>query len=143
MKSSLYVSRCILPDTEAEEEVSRIVACARERNAENCVTGMLIFTGEHFAQLLEGAEESVDMIMESIRRDPRHHFLHEVAQQVSDRSFGAWSLGYRGQSTYVDRLVRSLSATGSNNDLRKAQAELRDLMLLLAHQTADTAPAPA
>lgn len=143
MKSTLYVSRSNLTDLDPCREVSCIVASARERNSANCVTGMLVFTGEHFAQLLEGPEEAIDMIMASIRQDPRHHSLREFVEPVSERSFAAWSLGYVGQSTYVDRRVKSLLAAAPDSALSNMQAEFRNLMLLFAHQDADAAVAPA
>jgi hypothetical protein len=134
MKSILYVSKAQLGAPDAGEEVDRIVAGAREKNRTNGISGMLVFTGDHFSQVLEGPEEPLDELMVSIRRDQRHHSLCEFARPVSARSFAAWSLGYEGQSTYVDRLVRSLFASEPEADLGEAQAELQELMLLLAHQ---------
>lgn len=134
MKSILYVSKTSFGSRAAQQEVNCIVDCARSRNRANEVTGMLVYTGDHFAQLLEGSEESVELIMTSIRNDPRHHSISEHSSPIEKRSFGAWSLGYEGQSTYVDRVVRSVYA-GPDPDLDEAQAELRELMLLLAYQS--------
>jgi len=133
MKSLLYVSKVNHRSFDAQLDIGRIVEGARSRNLFNDVSGMLVFTGDYFAQLLEGPAEAVDLIMGSIRADPRHHWLSEHVQPITNRSFGAWSLGYEGQSTYVDRLVRSLFAAPARS-LHEAQAELQDLMLHLAHQ---------
>ena len=42
------------------------------KNVSVGVTGMLVFNGTHFLQILEGAEASVDALIEHIRTDPRH-----------------------------------------------------------------------
>lgn len=44
----------------------------RERNAARGITGILLFDGIHFVQLLEGPAPRLDALLESIRRDPRH-----------------------------------------------------------------------
>jgi hypothetical protein len=140
MKSILYVSKSDLGSGDGQQEVERIVIGARGRNSANGITGMLVFTGDHFAQLLEGPAQSVDLIISSIRLDSRHHSLVEFTQLIEKRAFGAWSLGYEGRSTYVDRLVRSLLGR-RDPGLSEAQAELQELMLLLAHQSVSPSPA--
>lgn len=136
MKSVLYVSKANLSEANAGEVVSQIVAVSRERNARLDVTGMLIFTGDHFAQVLEGPEAGLDLLMPSIRRDERHHSLQESAQRIETRSFGEWRMGYDGQSTYVDRLIRALFDPASKGGSEEARVELQELMLLLAHKSA-------
>lgn len=135
MKSVLYVSRARLGLLDSEGDLSRLVAAARERNLALAVTGMLVYTGDHFAQLVEGPQDAIDAIMASIRRDPRHHSLCEYEKPIAKRSFGAWSLGYEGRASYVDRMVRVLFSTPLKGHLAEAQAELHELMLVLAYES--------
>jgi hypothetical protein len=132
MKSILYVSKAQLGEADAAVELERLVVAARDRNFKVGVTGMLVFTGEHFAQILEGPAAAVELIMASIRRDGRHHSMTEFTQWVSTRSFAAWSLGYEGDSPYVDGLVASLFGPRTDGDPADGEAELRELMLLVA-----------
>lgn len=55
-----------------------MVAAANLRNAEANVTGILLFNGTHFFQLLEGPEEQVRRIYHDISQDPRHYNLVEL-----------------------------------------------------------------
>ncbi|HDS9357854.1 TPA: diguanylate phosphodiesterase [Enterobacter cancerogenus] len=66
-----------------------MVAAANNHNRRENVTGILLFNGTHFFQLLEGPEDSVMAIYKHICRDPRHH---NVVELLSDhgplRRFG-------------------------------------------------------
>ena len=55
-----------------------MVAAANIKNAEANVTGILLFNGTHFFQLLEGPDEQVRRIYQDIAQDPRHYNLVEL-----------------------------------------------------------------
>lgn len=58
-------------------------------NAEHQVTGILLFNGTHFFQILEGPEEGVLDIYARICADPRHHNVVELMRDYSpSRRFG-------------------------------------------------------
>jgi hypothetical protein len=104
--SLIYVSRSLLNFPDEAAEVDRIVGVSVARNEGLSVTGALIFTGKRFAQVLEGPESSLDELMNSIRRDPRHTDLTVVQQTpVAERRFAGWSMAYSGASTYVNRQI--------------------------------------
>ena len=107
-RSLLYVShRTIDPDADAA--VQDIVAAAAAKNAALRVTGALVATKMHFAQILEGPAESVSDLMDSICRDARHTnvlVLREWA--ILGRSFGDFSLAYSGPSSYVAKHLAGL-----------------------------------
>ncbi|RQO61023.1 blue light sensor protein [Variovorax sp. KBW07] len=52
--------------------VGAIVTRARARNAEQGITGLLVFDGMRFCQHLEGPRDAVDSLMRRIVEDPRH-----------------------------------------------------------------------
>jgi hypothetical protein len=129
--SLLYVSNSLLAPPRQPAEVESIVAAAVERNAALGVTGALIFTGVHFAQLLEGSKEAVDELMASIIADERHRDV-EVVKVVNrrERRFPGWSLAYAGPSEYVDRHVRPLLEDSAKPGARaRAASALVRLML--------------
>ena len=66
---------------------------ARELNALDGITGLLVFNGTHFLQIVEGTREAVEELLDRLRRDPRHTGL-EVRDQhrVAQRSFPDWSM---------------------------------------------------
>lgn len=69
--------------------LEEMVAAANSKNRQADVTGILLFNGTHFFQLLEGPVENVTAIYQQICHDPRHH---NVVELLSDhgptRRFG-------------------------------------------------------
>jgi uncharacterized protein YaaQ len=103
-RSLLYVSRSLLDDVASDKEVETLVSKAQQRNAELAVTGALIFSSKGFAQVLEGTEEAIDALMESIKQDGRHTDIAIVHDRsIEKRDFKDWSMVYSGPSTYIAR----------------------------------------
>lgn len=73
----------------SEPEVEKFIEKANQRNANAEVTGILLFDGEHFLQLLEGPEDNVETIYRIICDDNRHFSLTELLRDYSvERHFG-------------------------------------------------------
>jgi len=66
----LYVSR-LAPEADSDA-VTRILDVSRRRNRELGITGVLVFDGEYFAQLLEGVADTVRALVARIAADVRH-----------------------------------------------------------------------
>jgi hypothetical protein len=74
-------------------DLSDIHQTARHLNALDGVTGLLLFDGRRFMQIIEGAEEAIDALVERLRRDPRHSaFEIRDERAVAGRSFPDWSM---------------------------------------------------
>ena len=102
-----YVSKALIdPCGSAPREILDI---ATQRNTVLGVTGVLCFTGDHFAQVLEGDERALAQLMDSIRRDPRHQLLREWPPEAAAdaRWFDQWAMGY-AYDHRVDKLVADL-----------------------------------
>lgn len=106
--SLLYVSKTLLEFPEGEAEVASIVAGSVIRNATLGVTGALISTNIYFAQALEGEQEAVETLMESIDADPRHMRIKIIRTAEEPRRFGDWSMAYTGKAALVDRHIGPL-----------------------------------
>ncbi|MDF7662922.1 diguanylate phosphodiesterase, partial [Erwiniaceae bacterium L1_54_6] len=66
-----------------------MVGKASALNASHHVTGILLFNGTHFFQILEGPEEGVLAVYERIRADRRHHNIVELMRDYApSRRFG-------------------------------------------------------
>lgn len=66
-----------------------MVTAANIKNRRSDVTGILLFNGHHFFQLLEGPEEQVKEIYRCIYNDPRHHNIVELmCDYAPARRFG-------------------------------------------------------
>lgn len=91
LKTLTYTSRARLDL--GERDLDDIHQAARHLNALDGVTGLLLFDGSRFLQIIEGAEGAIDNLLERLRRDPRHSSL-EVRDErlVEARSFADWSM---------------------------------------------------
>jgi hypothetical protein len=116
LKSLTYTSLAQL-DLGAED-LHQIHRTARELNAIDGITGLLVFNGTHFLQIIEGAEAAIDDLLARLRRDPRHSSL-EVRDQrrVGARSFPDWSMElvrvstdfFAARDTVQDRIPASVA----------------------------------
>ena len=75
------------------EDLNSILRTAQSRNAANGVTGLLVFTGAQFMQLLEGPRDAVQAIFEAICADSRHHGVARlIAEPALERSCPGWAM---------------------------------------------------
>lgn len=92
------------------EELTRIVDASVRNNLRRGVTGMLVFTGGHFAQLIEGGRDEVLQTMAAIDADPRHRQVQRLMDGgVEQRSFGQFSMGWL-EAPGADELLTQLLA---------------------------------
>lgn len=91
MKSLTYTSLASF-DLESDD-LEAIHRSALELNALDGITGLLVFNGSRFLQIVEGEEAAVDELVERLRRDRRHSSLEVRAEsEVEQRSFPDWSM---------------------------------------------------
>lgn len=124
----MYVSRATIARQDADKVIDAIVAVSRPRNAALDVTGALIFSGDSFAQIVEGPAEAIAELRDTISRDERHRELLTVADgDKSSRDFANWSLAYSGTALFVEREIERIRATA----LAEPHHSQRDLIHLL------------
>lgn len=129
LTSLLYVSHSIIPLEDSTDDLNNIVATAHARNPTLGLTGALLFTGEHFAQVLEGSDGAIDTMMRSIKRDSRHDKILIVDHRsIVDRRFASWSLAYFGPSRFVSGHVTRLLSDSSPKAHCQAAEWLIDLL---------------
>ena len=130
IETALYVSRSNLEPAISQDVVADIVALARRRNERRGLTGGLIFTGRHFAQVLEGPGETLDGMLTAIAHDGRHTGMKLIHRRtVASRFFFDWRMAYNGPSRLVDRHIAPLI----EQDLNALEHELaaQDLNMLI------------
>jgi hypothetical protein len=91
LKSLTYTSLAKL-DLSAGD-LDDIHRTARQLNAIDGITGLLVFNGTHVLQIIEGAGAAIDDLLARLRRDPRHSSV-EVRDErmVEERSFPDWTM---------------------------------------------------
>ena len=76
--------------------IADIIKVARRFNKEHHITGLLIFDGQRFCQYIEGPDEALQGLIQSIKKDPRHiNFKPKLAfYDQQQRMFSNWSMAY-------------------------------------------------
>ncbi|PIJ50953.1 diguanylate phosphodiesterase [Erwinia sp. OLTSP20] len=86
---STLIYRSHICDDVPLKEIEEMVALANKKNERCDVTGILLFNGTHFFQLLEGPESAVVAIYNRIYEDRRHHNIVELMRDYApERRFG-------------------------------------------------------
>ncbi len=124
----MYVSRAAVAREDTDKIVDAIAAASRPRNAALDVTGALIFSGDSFAQIIEGPAKAIAELRVIISRDARHRALLTLAEGAKNsRDFVSWSLAYSGTALFVEREIERIRAA-AQTEPHHAQ---RDLIRLL------------
>ena len=80
----------------SEDDLRILLEQSRRRNKRQNVTGMLLYVGESFIQVLEGEEKDVSEIYEDICKDDRNIGNILIAKEtISERAFPDWSMGFK------------------------------------------------
>jgi hypothetical protein len=130
LKTLTYTSRARLDLS--DEELDDIHRTARRLNALDGVTGLLLFDGSRFLQIIEGAEGAIDNLVERLRND-RRHSAFEVRDErfVERRSFEDWSMellrvsaGYRAARDEVETILPAGIADGVRELVLRMSGEM-------------------
>jgi len=128
-----YFSRNAIEESggNLEIEIGQILSTARDRNQLAGVTGALMFSSGCFGQVLEGPLQEIEVIFESILRDPRHRDITVLSLKPLDsRRFADWSMGFAGLPKpgevplEIDRLLNS------PNEIQSGPAEVDFISVL-------------
>ncbi|WDE04251.1 BLUF domain-containing protein [Thalassomonas viridans] len=90
----LYTS--VAPQGFSESELMVLLQTTRLKNKSIGVTGMLVYHDREFIQLLEGEEDIVKDLYQTIARDSRHTNVEVFYQgEIENRAFGDWSMAFK------------------------------------------------
>lgn len=110
LSTLIYRSRA--RDGLGAHELEALEQRAQQRNASRAITGILLFDGIHFLQLLEGPEEAVQRTYLQISRDPRHHHVVELMHDYGPRrKFEQWGMRVFDLQGWQPQRVEELVST--------------------------------
>ena len=94
MLSLIYVSTSI--NLLSDEELLDLLKVSRDHNKALDITGLLLYKGGNFMQVLEGPDEVVNSLYEKIKLDPRHKDVTVISsEQIPARQFPAWEMAFQ------------------------------------------------
>ncbi len=86
-----YRSRAIAAPT--DHELDLLLSNAQVRNRAETLSGLLIYDQGSYFQWLEGPQEALQRVWNSIQRDPRHRDLQILREEtMPKRFFGDWDM---------------------------------------------------
>ena len=107
----------------SREEVAAILASSQRNNEARGVTGLLLYNGRNFLQLLEGDESELVSLMVKISHDPRHTGISMIDRRlVRERACPDWAMRRVMIAESVEMRRKLLDADlppGLEPDLRK------------------------
>ena len=94
MLSLIYVSTS--KELLGNEELLEILKVSRDNNGSEEVTGLLLYKGGNFMQVLEGNEAVVTALYEKIKKDARHKDVAVISkEEIQVRQFPAWQMAFQ------------------------------------------------
>ncbi|MGB0682600.1 MAG: BLUF domain-containing protein [Magnetovibrionaceae bacterium] len=96
----------------SEDDLHDILSEARRNNIRRGITGVLLFDGTTFLQVLEGPEDFVLALADTINRDPRSAPISRLySGQASERVLTSWSMAYLSlEQADSDHLISRLAS---------------------------------
>ncbi len=93
MRQLIYVSTARGP--QSADDMELLLSKSRMRNTDVGLTGLLLYNGSRFLQVLEGDHHAVQSRFEAIAGDSRHRSIVTLSdRQVETREFGNWSMAF-------------------------------------------------
>ena len=112
-----------------KSEITKILASAHKNNPEKGVTGALLYSGGYFCQVIEGPEDVLEELYETIQMDDRHgdvtvlHF-----EPITARGFSEWAMALAG---IEDNMRFDIEGVRSSKDELKMKETGKDLVNVL------------
>ena len=96
-----------------KDEAKKILTSAQRNNAANSITGLLMFDGQRYIQILEGEAEHVMRLYNIISKDPRHQHIELLhIGGITARSFDNWRMAYEAlPSGLLDELAENMAVS--------------------------------
>lgn len=135
--SLAYISKNRLQGSkeEVEAEIVDILAKAHKNNPDLGVTGALLYSGGYFCQVIEGDDEALEELFETIQGDDRHGeitILH--FEPIEKRVFSEWSMAFAGIEAAMRFDIEGIKQSKNELQMQEAGKEMVDALDSLVKQ---------
>jgi hypothetical protein len=96
LRQIAYISTTTSPHGMDQSDIEAILIHCRKYNAENGVTGVLVYHDVNVFQIIESDSDTIDKVFVRIRNDSRHRgiiILHD--KLIGERAFPKWNMMFR------------------------------------------------
>ncbi|MGB3725075.1 MAG: BLUF domain-containing protein [Glaciecola sp.] len=94
-----YISKNTIPNDEVsiKSQIESILNSATKNNPALGITGALLYSGGYFCQVIEGEEDNLEELFETIQMDDRHAEVTVLNyESITSRVFEEWAMAYAG-----------------------------------------------
>lgn len=121
----VYYSENRIPASKLASEIETILVASRRNNVLVGISGALMFSEGHFAQVLEGDQAAIESTFERIQQDRRHGNIHLLEfSPAPTRAFQTWSMAFIGAPESVSPEVRDIAIRSGFDPRRLDGGEL-------------------
>ncbi len=104
--------RSVAVSPPAESELQSLVRSSQARNQALGLTGVLLYDHGTFFQWLEGPEEGLSRVWNSIQRDPRHRDVTVLRDEpIGERAFEGWDLKFAQGRVNIEKAIAALDSS--------------------------------
>lgn len=94
----------------SRKELVELLDYSREMNVENDITGLLLYRGGNFIQVIEGENDAVMQLYKNIKVDPRHKDVTLLSKDpINKRQFPDWRMGFRNLDQMTEAELEGFS----------------------------------
>ena len=138
MKQICYVSHTTSVQPQLLQDLRNILSEAQDFNYRHHITGVLYYADGHFFQCLEGESEILNLLIEKLKKDPRHHaYQFFEIKDIQHSSFSGWSMKYVGRNSQIQRYFTGLGLTQFDPE-QLNQMQMDQLLQLLKDAESNT-----
>jgi len=113
----------------SDEDIENIVSHSQLNNALADVSGLLLFNGVNFAQILEGPQTTLNRLFEKISHDERHSGVIKLVERpIEARAFSGWSMAYLKSTDSVFGTDSKLVQVLASRELAAEQSEIGNIL---------------
>ncbi len=100
MISLIYFSSSVRRASEVE--LTDLLRVSRSHDERDAITGMLLYHGGNFFQVIEGPHDAVEACFKRISEDPSHTSILATRRRIAAREFEGWSMGFACSASLPD-----------------------------------------
>lgn len=102
----------------SHESVKDILMSSQRNNVAKQITGLLLFDGDRYIQILEGSPKNLDQLYATIANDSRHGAMELLHRgDVNARAFSEWRMAYEEMPKgLLDELAENMAVYAMENE---------------------------
>lgn len=132
-----YISKNAIKGTPEETtvQIRDILASAHRNNPAKNVTGALLYSGGYFCQVIEGDEEVLEELFETIQMDPRHSDVTVLHfEPIESRGFSEWAMALAGIEESMRFDIEGIRASKDELKMKETGRNLVSVLEMMVSQ---------